>query len=80
MGNVNIIVVHCSNCKKRLYRYYKASGEKLVKCYIDMITKDYTNGDLKCSECGQEFARNAIIHNRPAHKIIQGKVFVRGKG
>lgn len=80
MGNINVIVVCCSKCKQRLYRYQKDWGEKLVKCYVDMITKDYTNGDLKCPQCGQEFARHATIHNKPAHKIIQGKVFIRGKG
>jgi len=80
MGNINVIVVHCSKCKQKLYRYRKDWGEKLVKCYVDMIRKDYTNGDLKCPKCGQEFARHATIHNKPAHKIIQGKVFVRGKG
>ena len=50
----------------------------LIKCYVDMIIEDRTKGDLKCPHCGQEFARHAVIHNRPAHKIIQGKVFAKG--
>lgn len=76
----NIISIYCNKCRTLLYLYNKEYGEKLVKCYIHMITKDYTNKDLKCPKCGQQFARHAIIHKKPAHKIIQGKIFVRGKG
>jgi len=49
----------------------------LVKCYRQAILKDHTRGDLKCPFCGQEFARHAMIHGKPAHKIIQGKVYVK---
>lgn len=72
------IGVHCSKCTTLLYRYKKEGPGSLVKCYADMIMEDKTNGDLKCPECGEAFARHATIHNRPAHKIIRGKVFVRG--
>ena len=50
----------------------------LVKCFVDRIAEDHTRGDLKCPSCGQEFARLATIRGRPAHKIIQGKIFTRG--
>jgi hypothetical protein len=43
-----------------------------------MIVDDYTGHDLKCPNCRQEFAREAVYHNRPANKIIQGKVFIKG--
>jgi len=72
------IDVHCARCKALLYRYRKEGLGHLVKCFVDMILEDHTNKDLKCPKCGQEFARHAKIHNRPAHKIIQGKIFVRG--
>lgn len=78
MSKACIIKIYCNQCRTFLYRYEKIGAGTLIKCYIDMIKEDKTNGDLKCPECGQEFARNAIIHNRPAHKIIQGKVFTRG--
>lgn len=80
MGKPGIctIDVYCTKCRTRLYRYRKEGLGHLLKCYIDNILEDYTNGDLKCPKCGQQFARHAIIHNRPAHKIIQGKVFVKG--
>jgi len=77
-GNVYTIDIHCSKCQSKLYRYRKEGGGKLVKCYKDMILEDNTKGDLDCQQCGQEFARDAVIHNRPANKIIQGKVFIRG--
>ncbi len=72
------IAVHCSKCKTLLYVYRKEGGGELIKCYADGILKDCTRGDLKCPACGQEFARHATVHNRSAHKIIRGKVFVRG--
>jgi len=50
----------------------------LIKCYVEGILKDCTSGNLKCPQCGQQFARLAKYHNRPAHKIIQGKVAVKG--
>ena len=73
-----VITVHCANCSTLLYRYRKEGGGELIKCYVSGIIEDHTNGDLKCPSCGQEFARHARIRNRPAHKMIGGKVFVRG--
>lgn len=78
MQKTYTIAVHCAKCTTLLYRYKKEGSGTLIKCYADMIMSDYTNGDLKCPSCGQEFARHAVIHNRPSHKIIRGKVFVRG--
>ncbi|MEA3356057.1 MAG: hypothetical protein U9Q23_01760 [Candidatus Bipolaricaulota bacterium] len=71
------IKVYCSNCRSLLYKYHKAGPGHLVKCYKDRIIEDHTNGDLRCPNCGQEFARETMIHGRPANKIIQGKVFVK---
>lgn len=78
MPKIYTITVQCAKCKTALYRYKKEGAGKLIKCYVDMITQDHTDGDLKCPKCGQEFARHATIHNRPAHKIIQGKIIVKG--
>lgn len=75
---VFMIDVHCNKCQTFLYRYQKEGGGELVKCYVDKIVEDATNGDLCCPKCDGQFARNAIIHNRPAHKIIGGKVYVKG--
>ncbi len=61
-----------------MYRYYKRGTGGLVKCYEDRIAEDYTEGDLRCPKCGQEFARLREITGKPVHKIIQGKVFTRG--
>lgn len=78
MEKTYTIAVHCAKCNSQLYRYKKEGAGTLIKCYTDMIMEDYTKGDLKCHKCGQKFARYAIIHNRPANKIIRGKVFVKG--
>jgi len=71
------IKIFCANCKTLLYKYQKEGPGYLLKCYKDRITKDYTNKDLKCPKCRVQFAKEAIIHGRPANKIIQGKVYVR---
>lgn len=49
-----------------------------MKCWLDRIAEDFTEGDLKCPQCGQAFARLKTISGKPVHKIIQGKVFTRG--
>ena len=71
------IKVFCSKCRALLYKYQKEGRGHLIKCYKDRIIKDYTKGDLKCPKCGQQFARETIIHTQPANKIIQGKVYVK---
>jgi len=77
-NNVHTISIYCKKCRHHLYRYNKEGGGSLVKCFVSGITQDSTRGDLKCPDCGQEFARKAMIHGRPAHKIIVGKVYVIG--
>ena len=72
------ISIHCSKCKALLYKYHKGGTGGLVKCFLDKIAEDNTHGDMKCPDCGQEFARLRTIQNKPAHKIIQGKVFTKG--
>ena len=73
-----VIVVHCSRCSTPLYRYRKEGPGHLVKCFLSNIIDDYTKKDLKCPKCETEFARTAMIHGRPAHKMIGGKVTVVG--
>lgn len=73
-----VIKIICANCGTLLYRYKKEGPGSLVKCYVEGILKDCTKGNLKCPKCNQQFARLAKYHNRLAHKIIQGKVVVKG--
>jgi hypothetical protein len=72
------IAIHCLGCRTLLYRYRKGGTGGLVKCYLDRIAEDRTDGDMKCPSCGRQFARATTIGGRPVHKIIQGKVFTRG--
>jgi uncharacterized Zn finger protein (UPF0148 family) len=72
------ISIHCSRCRVLLYRYKKGGVGGLVKCFVERIVEDRTAGDMQCPACGQEFARFRMMAGRPAHKIIQGKVFTRG--
>ena len=73
----HVIKIYCSQCKTLLYKYQKGGSGRLVKCYKEKIVKDFTKGDLKCPQCNLSFARAAMIHGKPANKIIQGKVFVK---
>jgi len=72
------IAIHCAACRTLLYRYRKGGRGSLVKCLVDRIAEDCTNGDLRCPHCGQEFARPQAIGGQAAHKIIQGKVYTKG--
>ena len=64
-------------CNNLLYRYYKVGRGHLIKCYKDRIIEDFTREDLRCPECKEKFAREAMIHGKPANKIIRGKVYVK---
>jgi hypothetical protein len=61
-----------------LYRYRKYGTGGLVKCYVERIIEDHTEGDLRCPRCGREFARERMMRGKPAHKIIQGKIYTKG--
>ena len=76
--DVRTIALHCARCRVLLYKYHKGGRGGLVKCVEERIVEDHTAGDLKCPQCGQEFARFQMIGGRRAHKIIQGKVYTRG--
>ena len=74
---IRTISIYCAKCNTLLYKYHKGGRGGLVKCIVDRIAEDRTEGDMKCPKCRQEFARLIMIRNRPAHKIIQGKVFTK---
>ena len=76
--SVRTISIHCAKCRVLLYKYHKGGRGGLVKCFLDRIVEDRTVGDLRCPGCGREFARAQMIQGRPAHKIIQGKVYTKG--
>lgn len=67
-------------CGARLFKYKKGGNGSLVKCYVERIVTDFRNeedvadGELKCPACGNHFARHALVHGRPAYKMIGGKV------
>ena len=73
----HIIKVYCVKCHALLYKYQKEGLGSLIKCYKDRIAEDYTKADLKCPNCGETFAREAVYHGKPANKIIRGKIYIR---
>ena len=72
--------VLCAKCRTQLFKYKKGGSGSLVKCYVERIVEDFTNGDLHCPSCGGEFARESMIHGRPAYKMIGGKVLTPTPG
>jgi hypothetical protein len=84
------VSVNCAKCGEKLFRYKKKNGTKsnLVKCYVERISED-SSGLLNtqessgvsreefqwsCPKCDTKFARPALIHGRPALKMVGGKV------
>ncbi|CAM9801344.1 unnamed protein product [Ectocarpus sp. 6 AP-2014] len=67
--------VFCQKCRTQLYKYKKGGKGSLVKCYKERIVEDFTDGKLECPNCGQLFARDTMVHGRPAFKMIGGKVY-----
>ena len=65
-------------CGTRLFKYKKGGNGSLVKCYVERIVTDFrteedqASGELRCPSCGNQFARHALVHGRPAYKMIGG--------
>ena len=76
--DIRTISILCAKCKTLLYKYRKGGNGGLVKCIVDRIVEDHTDGDMTCPVCQQEFARFKMYGGQPAHKIIQGKVLTKG--
>lgn len=76
-GPTRTVDIYCANCGQKLYKYRKAGKGMLVKCWHERIKEDYTNGDLKCPECGTLFARETMVRGKPANKVIGGKVIMK---
>lgn len=72
------------------YKKKNGTKSNLVKCYVERISEDSagilsqrkddeaagdeTDSQWYCPSCNTRFARSALIHGRPALKIVGGKV------
>mmetsp|Transcript_2364 Transcript_2364/g.3526 ORF Transcript_2364/g.3526 Transcript_2364/m.3526 type:complete len:176 (-) Transcript_2364:31-558(-) len=88
------VSVNCKKCRTRLFRYRKKNGTKsnLIKCYVERISEDCVDlvanknkgGDNDsnewfCPNCDARFGRDAMIHGRPAIKLVGGKTTMTKK-
>lgn len=78
------VSVNCKKCRTRLFRYKKKNGTKsnLIKCYVERISEDCVDAvknkkedslDWICPTCETRFGKDALIHGRPAIKLVGGK-------
>lgn len=85
------VSVNCKKCRLRLFRYRKKNGTKsnLIKCYVERISEDCVNlvanksksddNEWFCPKCDTRFGRDAMIHGRPAIKLVGGKTTMTKK-
>lgn len=69
--------IYCAKCRTQLLKYKKGGNGALVKCFVERITKDFTNQVGVCPECDTVFGRDSMIRGTPAIKIIGAKVRVK---
>lgn len=74
---VKTVDVICTKCKTILFKYRKGGKGALVKCFKERIAKDFTTSECLCPNCGNTFARDALIRGTPAYKIIGGKATIK---
>lgn len=74
---VKTVDIYCVKCKFKLMKYRKGGKGSLVKCFHEGIVDRYFNAQGQCPNCGNKFARDALIRGVPAYKIIGGKVIVK---
>ena len=82
--NYQTVNVVCQKCGTLLFGYKKKNGLKsnLVKMYVERIVNDphalleqaREGNEMQCPSCESRFARDALIHGRPALKMVGGKV------
>ncbi len=80
-----ILTIYC-RCGKKLLRYRKGPGRRLLKIHRDRITKDYAGifirdysgkgSDIFCPACGMRFATVRLINGKYVNKINQGQLGV----
>ena len=75
ISSKRIIEVFCKSCRTLLVRYRKGGGGHLIKCHLHKIVEDFTTGKGICPQCGRQWGREVIIKNKPALKIVGGKVY-----
>ena len=66
-----------SRAQTKGYSAKQLRKAKLVKIYDQRIVKDYTEDQQHCPQCGEQFAREAMVHGRLAYKVINGKVSMK---
>lgn len=80
MRTGKIIDIEC-RCGFRLFRYYKAGKDRLIKCLISRLSEDNvglagsaTLSRPLCPRCGKELGIILMIHGEPALKLNQGTI------
>ena len=72
------IQVFCHTCKFLLLTYRKGGKGQLIKIHLHKILTDFTKVKGICPSCNVQFGRETVIKNKPALRVIGGKVFWKG--
>lgn len=55
-----MLILRCSFCKKKLWRYNKIGSGEVLRCHKDRISKEFDNCNMKGHKiycvCGKEIA------------------------
>ena len=80
MSPGRVIKVQC-RCGRLLFKYYKGGRGRLIKCFLDEISKDCVGVLAEpaperpvCPDCGKELGVVRLVRGRPAIKLNQGTV------
>ena len=78
-----VLTVFC-RCGKKLLKYKKGPGRRLLKIHRDRITEDYTGiflndysakgTDIHCPSCGSRFATVQVVNGKYVNKVNQGQL------
>ena len=51
-----MLTIKCSGCKSKIFKYKKIGRGRVLNCYKDRISRDYSKHDgdkIKCKKCGK---------------------------
>ena len=72
-----MLTIKCSACKSKIFKYKKIGRGRVLNCYKDRISRDYSKHDrdkIKCKKCGKVIGidKGSIIRMKQSAFIPSG--------